>query len=140
MSNQNAPTKGKLTVVASLREKWKETYNQDAIPQAGLFVNMNYYNLHQDYYTDQLALLDQRIETAIDDVETVKRVMDEQISSLDEQKNFFGFNSNVAKNVQSSTQTPNGFALVNADEASNIDIEAFLNTLGIEEDYSSYIL
>ena len=140
MSNQNAATRGRLTVIESLRTKWKETFNQDAIPQAGLFVNTTYYNANKQYFDEQFALIDQRIETAIEDVETVKRIMDNQIPSLDDQKNFFGFNSNVAKNVQSSPATPNGFALVNSSEAENIDISAFLNALGVEEDYSSYIL
>ena len=140
MTNKSAPTHGRLTVIESLRDKWKQTYNQDAIPQAGLFVHNDYYEANREYFETQFALLDERIDTAINDVITVKSVMDEQIPDLNEQKAFFGFNSNVAKNVQDNASTPNGFALVSADETANINIQAFLNTLGINEDYSDYIL
>lgn len=140
MTNQNAPTYGRLTVIESLRDKWKETYNQDTIPQAGLFVHNDYYEANREYFETQFALLDERIDTAINDVITVKNTMDEQIPDLNDQKAFFGFNSNVAKNVQDNASTPNGFALVSADEAENIDIQAFLNTIGVNEDYSDYIL
>lgn len=140
MSNKDAPTYGRLTVIDNLKGKWKEQYNQDAIPQAGLFVHNTYYQANKQYFDNEFALLDERIDTAINDVNTVKTTMDEQMPNLEDQKNFFGFNSNVAKNVQDNANTPNGFALVNAEEAANIDIQEFLTTIGVNEDYSNYIL
>ena len=140
MNDQNAATYGKLTVINCLKDKWKDEFDQDAIPQAGLFVHNDYYLANQDYFETQFALLEERIDTAINDVNTVKSVMDSQIPALADQQAFFGFNSNIAKNVQSSTSTPNGFALVNEQEALNIDIQAFLTTIGVNEDYTSYIL
>lgn len=138
MNNQNAPTYGKLNVISCFKDEWKEKTGQDAIPQAGVFVNYDYYVNHKNYFEEQFALLDERIETAIDDPLTVKTTMDEQLPNLDDQAAFFGFNSNVAYNVQSNKDTPNGFALVRPDET--VDINAFFTVLGVEEDYSDYIL
>lgn len=133
--NQSAATFGHLTVVSSLRAKWEEKTGQTAIPQAGLFINMNYYAGHRNYYEDQLALIDERIETAIDDPMTVKTTMDEHLS-VDEQKTFFGFTSAIAYNVQKDDA--NGFALVASDEV--ISIPDFLTAINVTEDYSNYIL
>lgn len=134
-NNQSAETYSKLTVVSSLRAKWEEKTGQTAVPQAGLFINMNYYNDHKNYYEDQLTLIDERIETAIEDPITVKTTMDADLST-DEQKTFFGFTSAIAYNVQKDGA--NGFALVSGEEV--IDIPSFLTAINITEDYSSYIL
>ena len=136
LNNVNAATYGTLTVIDSLREKWTEKTEQTAIPQAGLFLNMQYYVNHKSYYDDQLALLDERIETCIDDPLTMKTKIETDLPSEDDQKALFGFTSKVAYNVQKDGA--NGFALVRGEET--IDIHGFLTSLNILEDYSDFIL
>lgn len=133
--NAQAATFDNLTVISSLRDKWEAKTGQTAVPQAGLFINMNYYEGHRNYYEDQLALIDERIETAIEDPTTIKTTMDAQLT-VDEQKTFFGFTSAIAYNVQKDDA--NGFALVSGDE--EINIPEFFEAIGITEDYSNYIL
>ncbi len=137
LNNEDAATYGQLTVIASFKDMWYEKTGQNGIPQAGLFINMNYYEQYQSYYDEQLALLDDRIDTCINDPITMKSVMDSQLSE-DEQSLLFGFTSSVAYNVQANEETPNGFALLGSDET--IDISAFFSILGITTDYSDYIL
>lgn len=138
MNNKEVPTYGKLNVVASIKDEWFKKTGQAAIPQAGLFVHNDYYVNHKEYFDEQFALIDERIETAIDDPLTVKKVMDEQISDLTEQQKIFGFNSNVAYNVQNSKDTPNGFALVRPEE--EIDLNAFFDAIGVDQNFDDYIL
>lgn len=138
MNNKEAATYGKLNVICSFKDKWEEKTGQKAIPQAGLFVNNTFYEEHRGYFEQEFALLDERIDTAINDPITIKETMNEQIPNLEDQQLFFGFNANVAFNVQNSKDTPNGFALVDPNE--EVDIQSFFDTLGIKEDYSDYIL
>ena len=137
LANTNANTYGRLNVIASFKDMWKEKTGQDGIPQAGLFINMNYYEEHQNYFDEQLELISTRLDTCINDPLSMKQTMDEQLS-LQEQAALFGFNSQIAYNVQSSQETPNGFALLGSQD--NIDINDFFLTLGIDEDYLDYIL
>lgn len=136
MENEKAATYNHLTVIASFKDMWKEETGQSGIPQAGLFVNMNYYNEHKEYFENQLEDLRDNISTCIKNPLVMKQTMDEQLSLEDQQK-LFGFNSNIAYKVQSSQDTPNGFALL---EENNLDINKFFEILGITEDYSDYIL
>lgn len=134
----NSPIKDRLTVVASLRDKWEEKTGQKAIPQAGLFVNSVSYNEHKGEFDAFLAELDDAIDTCIEDPATMKAGLD-AFGTSDEQKAFFGFNSGVAFNVQKNNA--NGFAFVSSEDADTIDVQAFLTAIGKgSEDYSNYIL
>ena len=140
-NNKDAATFGKLNVVASLRDAWQEKTGQKAIPQAGLFVNAKQYEANKTYYEEQFALVQERLDTAISDVKTVKATMDKQIPNMDDQKAKFGFNSAIALKVQNSAETPNGFALVSSEEEPSIDINAFLESVGRKnEAFANYIL
>ncbi len=137
MNNKDASTYGNLHVVEAIKDSWKELTGQEILPQAGLFVRDDYYKDHQGSYENEIALLDERIETAIDDPQTVKDVMNEN-QSLEQQAATFGFNANVAYGVQASKDTPNGFALVKGDV--EVDLSAFLSAVGDDTDYSDIML
>ncbi len=137
LSNQGAATYGKLSVIASLRTEWKTLTGQDAIPQAGLFVNTEYYANHKQFFDDQFDLIDERIDTCINDPLTMKQKIDSDLDT-DSQKALFGFTSQIAYNVQTSETSPNGFALVSGDE--QVDIQEFLTSINVTDDYSSYIM
>lgn len=133
--NSAAATYGQTTVIANLRTEWEVKTGQTAFPQAGLFINTNYYTEHKAFFDDQLALIDERIDTCISDPTTMKEYMDADLTS-DEQKAFFGFNSQIAYNVQKDDA--NGFALVSGEET--VDVSAFLASIGVNEDYTDYIM
>lgn len=133
-----SPIKDRLSVVASLRDLWKEKTGQDAIPQAGLFINQTQYANHEQQVEDYLESLEDSIMTCIEDPSTMKQKI-EQIGDADAQKAMFGFTGAVAFNVQKDNA--NGFALVSTEESETIDIQAFLNSIGKgNEDYSNYIM
>lgn len=130
--------KDRLTVVASLRDEWKEKTGQTAIPQAGLFINQTQYNAHKDKFNAFFDEFEDAITTCIEDPQTMKTAI-EQVGDAEAQKSLFGFNANVAFNVQKNNQ--NGFALVDYEDHQEIDISEFLNSLGKgSEDYSDYII
>lgn len=137
LNNKSAATYGTLSVIASLRAEWKTLTGQDAIPQAGLFVNTGYYTEHKQFFDDQFDLIDERIDTCINDPLTMKQTLDKDLDA-DSQKTLFGFTSQIAYNVQTSEASPNGFALVSGDET--VDIKEFLTSVNVTDDYSSYIL
>lgn len=130
--------KDSLTVVASLRDLWKDKTGQDAIPQAGLFINQTQYKNHSQQIDDYLESLEDSVMTCIEDPTTMKQKI-EEVGDADAQKAMFGFTSAVAFNVQKDNA--NGFALVSTEEADTIDIDAFLESIGKgDEDYSDYIM
>ena len=132
----NSPIKDKLTVVASLRDKWEDKTGQKAIPQAGLFINSVKYEEHEAEYEAFLAELEDGINTCIEDPATMKAGI-EKVGDEEAQANFFGFKSQVAFKVQQN----NGFAFVSSEDSETIDISLFLESLGKgNEDYSDYIL
>lgn len=127
-----------LTVVASLRDKWEEKTGQKAIPQAGLFIDINKYNANKSAFDAFLAEVDDSVDTCIEDPTTMKNGLDDY-GDADAQKAFFGFTSQIAYNVQKDGA--NGFAFVSSEDADTIDINAFLTSLGKgSEDYSNYII
>ena len=87
----NSPIKDRLTVVSSLRTKWEEKTGQKAIPQAGLFVNINSYNSNKSNFEAFFAELDDSIDTCIEDPTTMKLGL-EAYGDSEAQKAFFGFN------------------------------------------------
>ncbi|MGM9873613.1 MAG: hypothetical protein ACI31G_01665 [Bacilli bacterium] len=124
-------------VIYCLKDKWAEvTGLAPVIPQAGLFVNDTMYNKNKSYFNGFLDDIDSYIDTCIEDPTTMKAGI-EQAGTADDQKNLFGFTANVAFNVQKDGA--NGFALVSAEDHDQLDIDAFLNELGITDDYSEFI-
>lgn len=134
----SSPIKDRLSVVASLRDEWQELTGQTAIPQAGLFINQTQYNAHKDEFNAFFDEFEDAITTCIEDPTTMKEAI-EQVGDAEAQGKLFGFNANVAYNVQKDNQ--NGFALVDYEDNEAIDINEFLKSLGKDnEDYSEYIM
>jgi len=138
MENKDAPTYGKLHVISSLKNKWKDLTNQTCIPQAGLFVRQDYYDSYKNYFNTYFDEIDNSINNVILNPNIVKETIDKKIDGSFKQKSLFGFDTDTYYSVMKEDK--NGFAIVDKTESKNIDIQVFLSSLNIKEDYSSYLL
>ena len=125
MNNQEASTYGRVSVIKNIRQEWKAYSGQDAIPQAGIFVRENILTTKPNNLKDFFRALDTRLENAINQPEVVRETLNAYSSDLTLQQSRFGFNANVAYNVQKDQA--NGFGLVAPSET--VDINAFLTKL-----------
>ncbi len=124
----------KYTVV-SIRERFGEIKHvSPVIPQAGLFINMNSYNKNIYKYQTFLSNIDADIDLAINDPIKVKELIVKK-GDAEAQEKTYGFTGEQVYQIQNNR---NGFALVSSDTP--VDINQFLSIVGIEDDFSEYIL
>jgi len=124
LNNTNAATYGKIKVVADIQEKWMEKTGQDGFPQAGIFVRNDVYLSHPKGFENFLGGIDEAIETAIDDPDTVVNAMNE-FGTPSEQAARFGFNATVFSGVQDGGA--NGLGLT----VGGIDVNAYYTSIGL---------
>lgn len=135
LGDQAAATYGRVRVVKNIRSEWETYTGQTAIPQAGLFIRESHYQLNPTVFEDYVDEMVARIDVAIDEPSVVKAAMDEYGDAAT-QAGKFGFNSNIMLTTQSSGA--NGFGLVRGTES--VDVNAFLDELGLEQFPASYFL
>ncbi len=124
LNNTNAATYGKIKVVADIQQKWFEKTGQNGFPQAGIFVRNEIYQSHPKAFEAFLGGIDEAIETAIDDPDTVVSAMNE-FGTPAEQAARFGFNSTVFLGVQD--EGANGLGLT----VGGIDVNAYYTSIGM---------
>ena len=135
INDQTAATFGNVKVVKNIRAEWEEYTGQTAIPQAGLFIRTSHYELNPTVFEDYIEAMVDRIDVAIDDPATAKAALD-AFGDAQAQAAKFGFNSNIMLTTQSAGA--NGFGLVRGTE--EVDINEFLETLGLATFDDSYFL
>lgn len=127
-SNSNFDNLVKNGVDINIKDKFKELYNVDYIPQAGLFVNKTYKENHQDEVAAFKNKVDQMLADALNNPTKVKETMHSYSEDLQTQAARYGFNENIMFNLQNNDA--NQFGIV--DPAVNFtidDINSFLNIL-----------
>lgn len=127
-SNSDFDNLVKNGVDINIKDKFKELYNVDYIPQAGLFVNKTYKENHQDEVTAFKDKVDQMLADALNNPTKVKETMHSYSEDLQTQAARYGFNENIMFNLQNNGA--NQFGIV--DPAVNFtidDINSFLNIL-----------
>lgn len=135
LGDQAAATYGRVRVVKNIRAEWETFTGQTAIPQAGLFIRNSHYQLNPVVFGDYVDDMLTRIDVAIDEPAVAKAAMDEY-GDTPTQAAKFGFNSNIMLTTQSAGA--NGFGLVRGSE--EVDVNAFLSELGLEQFADSYFL
>lgn len=127
-SNSDFDNLVKNGVDINIKDKFKELYNVDYIPQAGLFVNKTYKENHQDEIAAFKNKVDQMLTDALNNPTKVKETMHSYSEDLQTQAARYGFNENIMFNLQNNGT--NQFGIV--DPAVNFtidDINSFLNIL-----------
>lgn len=127
-SNSDFDNLVKNGVDINIKDKFKELYNVDYIPQAGLFVNKTYKENHQDEVDAFKNKVDQMLKDALNNPTKVKETMHSYSEDLQTQAARYGFNENIMFNLQNNSA--NQFGIV--DPAVNFtidDINSFLNIL-----------
>lgn len=139
LNNENATTYGRLRVVDYFGDTWANQYNQQIIPQAGLFIRyQDGYLKHQDYYDDFLLNFDAAVERAIDSIDDVLTVLDESYPDLAMQNRIYGFDSALVANLYASM--PNPFGLIPYVGGTEIDFNGFLQNVGMPEIDLDYVM
>lgn len=112
----------------NIRELFKEKYNINYIPQAGLFVNKNYLNSNGSDVESFKNKVDIMKNDALYNIDKVKSSMNSYSNDLKVQQSRYGFNENIAYNLQKDGQ--NEFGIVDPKDNFTIeDINSFLNIL-----------
>ncbi len=127
-SNSDFDNLVKNGVDINIKDKFKELYNVDYIPQAGLFVNKTYKENHQNEVAAFKNKVDQMLADALNNPTKVKETMHSYSEDLQTQAARYGFNENIMFNLQNNGS--NQFGIV--DPAVNFtidDINSFLNIL-----------
>ncbi len=127
-------------VVATLKDLWADaTGLAPVIPQAGLFINQTYYKEYPSYYEDFLANVEESIDVVINDPALVRDTMNNYPEEL---ADTIGVGGAIVYKVQTqaSNGEPNGLAVVSAQESESLDFTTFLTTLGIDDDFSHYLM
>lgn len=114
-----------LNEIYNVRNEWKAYSGQDAIVQAGVFVRKSSISSKKAELSDFMRLLEQRLDSLTKDGLEAATAMNEYSSDLEVQKNRFGANSNLVKNLQANGKNRLGF--VSTEE--KINVNAFLTTL-----------
>ena len=135
LNDATAATYGNVKVVKDIRSEWQKYTGQSAIPQAGLFVRASHYELNPTVFENYVDEMVARIDVAIDTPATAKAALD-AYGDAQAQAAKFGFNSNIMLTTQSDGA--NGFGLVRGTE--EVDVNEFLETLGLETFADSYFL
>lgn len=135
LNDATAATYGNVKVVKNIRSEWQDYTGQSAIPQAGLFVRASHYELNPTVFENYVDEMVARIDVAIDTPATAKAALD-AYGDAQAQAAKFGFNSNIMLTTQSDGA--NGFGLVRGTE--EVDVNEFLETLGLETFADSYFL
>ena len=127
-SNSDFDNLVKNGVDINIKDKFKELYNVDYIPQAGLFVNKTYKENHQDEVATFKNKVNQMLADALNNPTKVKETMHSYSEDLKTQAARYGFNEKIMFNLQNNGA--NQFGIV--DPAVNFtidDINSFLNIL-----------
>jgi hypothetical protein len=132
MLDTTADTYGKVKIYKNLRQEWQTLTGQTAIPQAALFYRYSDYLKNPTAFNTYTNEMETRITTAIDNPAAVKTTLDEYGDNA-KQANRFGFASPIMFKTQNGGA--NGFGLVRDTE--NIDVNDFLEALGLSETYDS---
>ena len=137
MNSPDASTYGRVSIIKNIRQEWKAYSGQDAIPQAGIFVRESVLTTKPNNLKTFFNDLDDRLLTAINNPQEVRDALNAYNSDLVAQQARFGFNGNIAYNVQKDQA--NGFGLVAPSET--VDVNTFLakinnpNYPAFSEDY-----
>lgn len=127
-SNSHFDNLVKNGVDINIKDKFKELYNVDYIPQAGLFVNKTYKENHQDEVVAFKNKVDQMLADALNNPTKVKETMHSYSEDLQTQAARYGFNENIMFNLQNNGT--NQFGIVDPVVNFTIDdINSFLNIL-----------
>ncbi len=116
------PFKSLATVDIDIRNTFKEKFNSDYIPQAGLFVNNYYYDENKEEVATFSSKVDQYLNDAIYDSSKVVDSINSYSNDLNEQKARFGYNSKVINALQGQKEGK------------------YLNQFGIVDPKSNYTL
>lgn len=108
--------------IYDLRAQWKEFSDQDAIPQAGLFVHKDHYDSDKAGFDAWLEHIRDNVKTAYADGTEAADAINAYSSDATEQSARFGFNATLVGNLQASGK--NRFGLTSGEE---IDNASFLN-------------
>lgn len=127
-SNSDFNNLVKNGVDINIKDKFKELYNVDYIPQAGLFVNKTYKENHQYEVAAFKNKVDQMLADALNNPTKVKETMHSYSEDLQTQAARYGFNENIMFNLQNNSA--NQFGIVDPTVNFTIDdINSFLNIL-----------
>lgn len=124
LNNTSAATYGKIKIVANIQTAWEAKTGQTGFPQAGIFVRNDVYAAHPKAFEAFLGGIDEAIETAIDDPDTVVDALNDY-GTPTEQAARFGFNASVFAGVQDNGA--NGLGLT----VGGIDVNAYYTSLGL---------
>lgn len=124
LNNTSAATFGKIKIVADIQQSWFDLTGQNGFPQAGVFVRNEVYTVHPIAFSYLLNIIDEAIETSIDDPSTVVHALDDYGSSTDQIARF-GFDSTMFAGVQ--TDGANGLGLT----VGGIDVNAYYTAVGL---------
>lgn len=135
-SNNYLPFKTLATVDINVKDAFKAKFNTNYIPQAGLFVNQDFYNENEEEVTNFSKNIDTYLNNAIYDVSKVVDSINSFSQNANEQKARFGYTSNIVKALQSKKTVENKdvysnqFGIVDpSDNYSINDLTEFLNII-----------
>ena len=124
----------KSYTVSSIKDEYGKKFNTTKIiPQAGVFINMNTYNQKKELMDSKIQQIKNDLNSAFNDPQIVVNRMN--TISEDEQYNLFGQTSSA---VEKAINNPEKIGFV--DLSQPFDLSAFLQNVGITDDYSEIIL
>lgn len=130
LSNSNENFKNLLnnSININMREEFNKIFDQKYIPQAGLFVNKKYLEKNKEEVLSFKEKVNKMQLNAIINPVSIKETIHNYSEDLSKQTERFGYNENIAFNLQKDNK--NLFGIVNPNDNFSLeDINSFLNIL-----------